>query len=347
MSGGVDSSVAALLLQEGGYEIAGVTMCLGVRGTEGEHPRCCGPDAVQDARWVCDKLGIQHYVLDYADELEKAVIAPFVWEYAQGRTPNPCVVCNRFLKFGSLLKRAEIFGFDALATGHYATVEEVAGRYRLSRPWDRRKDQTYFLYHIAPEALSRVLFPLAPYTKEEVRAIAARASLPVAAKAESQDICFVTQKTYHDFMQQRLGDVNVGPIVDCRGHRLGSHKGIAFYTVGQRGGLGISHPVPLYVLAIDAQKNELVVGEKKELLGRELIAGDLNLFRPEWPAVVQAKIRYRKKESPCRVVLEDGRARVVFEESQEAITPGQSVVFYDQDEVLGGGVIEEVVHGDC
>jgi tRNA-uridine 2-sulfurtransferase len=347
MSGGVDSSVAALLLQEAGYEIAGVTMCLGVKGGEGEHPRCCGPDAVQDARWVCDKLGIQHYVLDYADELENAVIAPFVREYAQGRTPNPCVVCNRYLKFGSLLGKAGIFGFDALATGHYATVKEVEGQHRLSRPRDRRKDQTYFLYHIAPEALSRVLFPLAPYTKDEVRAIAARAGLPVAAKAESQDICFVTQKTYHDFMRQRLGEAKPGRIVNREGRSLGFHKGIAFYTIGQRGGLGISHPVPLYVLAIDAEKNEIVVGEKNALLGRELIAGDLNLFRPDWPEVVQAKIRYRKKESPCRVAFGDGRARVFFEESQEAITPGQSVVFYDRDEVLGGGVIEEVIHGDC
>jgi tRNA-specific 2-thiouridylase len=346
MSGGVDSSVAALLLKEAGYEIAGVTMCLGVRGAEGEHPRCCGPDAVEDARWVCDKLGIRHYVLDYADELENAVIAPFIREYARGRTPNPCVVCNRFLKFGTLLQRAEIFGFDALATGHYATIQEVAGRYRLRRPKDRRKDQTYFLYHIAPKALSQVFFPLAPYTKEEVRAIAVRADLPVAAKAESQDICFVTQKTYHDFMQRRLGGVKMGPIVDRRGRRLGSHQGIAFYTVGQRGGLGISHPAPLYVLAIDAEKNEIVVGEKKDLLGRELIAGDLNLFQLDWPEVVQAKIRYRKKESPCRVVFGQGRARVVFEESQEAITPGQSVVFYDRDDVLGGGVIEEVIHGD-
>lgn len=346
MSGGVDSSVAALLLKEAGYEIAGVTMCLGVRGAEGEHPRCCGPDAVQDARWVCDKLGIQHYVLDYADELETAVIAPFVREYARGRTPNPCVVCNRFLKFGSLLSRAKVFGFDALATGHYATVEEVEGRYRLSRPRDRKKDQTYFLYHIAPEVLSRVLFPLAPYTKEEVRAIAARAGLPVAAKAESQDICFVTQKTYHDFMRGRLGEIKPGRIVNREGRSLGFHQGIAFYTVGQRGGVGISHPVPLYVLAIDAEKNELVVGEKKDLLGRELIAGDLNLLRSDWPEVVQAKIRYRKKESPCCVTFGVGRARVVFEEDQEAITPGQSVVFYDRDEVLGGGVIEEVIHGD-
>lgn len=345
MSGGVDSSVAALLLKEAGYEIAGVTMCLGVRGAEGEHPRCCGPDAVQDAKWVCDKLGIRHYVLDYADELEKWVIEPFVAEYARGRTPNPCVVCNCYLKFGSLMARAAAFGFDYLATGHYATVEAYENRYRLSRPRDKRKDQTYFLYHIEAKVLSKVLFPLGPYTKEEVRALADRAGLRVAAKAESQDVCFVTQKTCGEFLQERLGEVKTGRIVDRAGRVLGTHKGIAYYTVGQRGGLGISHPVPLYVVKIDAAQNEIVVGEKKDLAGRILIAGDLNLFRPDWPEVVQAKIRYRKKESPCRVNFENGRVRVVFMEDQEAITPGQSVVFYEGDDVLGGGIIEEVVYG--
>lgn len=347
MSGGVDSSVAALLLKEAGYEIAGVTMCLGVRSAEGEHPRCCGPDAVMDAKWVCDQLGIRHYVLDYADELEKWVIGPFIDEYTRGRTPNPCVVCNRYLKFGSLMARAVAFGFDALATGHYATVEEREGRYRLTRPRDKRKDQTYFLYHIEADVLPRVLFPLGTYTKEEVRAIAARSGLPVAAKAESQDVCFVTQRTYHEFLRSRMDEVKTGRIVNQEARCLGTHQGIAFYTVGQRGGLGISHPVPLYVLRIDVEKNEIVVGEKKDLLGRILIAGDLNLFRSDWPEEVQAKIRYRKKESPCRVSFVDGRARVVFAEDQEAMTPGQSVVFYEGDEVLGGGVIEEVVHGDC
>ena len=177
MSGGVDSSVAAFLLQEAGYEVAGVTMRLGVRGAQGERPRCCGPDAVQDAKWVCDKLGIQHHVLDYADELESRVIDPFVDAYARGRTPNPCVACNRYLKFGSLMARAVAFGFDALATGHYATVEKQNDGYHLSRPHDKRKDQTYFLYHIDAKILPRVFFPLGPYTKEEVRALAVRAGL--------------------------------------------------------------------------------------------------------------------------------------------------------------------------
>ena len=347
MSGGVDSSVAALLLKEAGHEVAGVTMCLGVRGAEGEHPRCCGPDAVQDAKWVCDKLGIRHYVLDYADELEKWVIGPFIEEYAHGRTPNPCIVCNRYLKFGSLMARAVAFGFDALATGHYAAVEKQKDGYHLIRPRDKRKDQTYFLYHIDAKILPRVIFPLGPYTKEEVRVLAERAGLPVAAKAESQDVCFVTQRSYQEFLRERLGEQTNGRIIDQKGRCLGTHKGIAYYTVGQRGGLGISHPVPLYVLKIDAEKNEIVVGEKQDLAGRTLIAGDLNLFRTDWPEVVQAKIRYRKKESPCRVTFSDKRARVVFEEDQEAITPGQSIVCYDGDEVLGGGVIEEVIHGAC
>jgi len=345
MSGGVDSSVAAMLLKNEGYDVSGVTMCLGI-ATE-DDTKCCGASAIDDAKRVCDRLKIHHYVFDYATQLEEKVIGNFISEYKKGRTPNPCVECNRHLKFGSLLDKAQTLGFDFLATGHYAAVEKQKDGYHLIRPRDKRKEQTYFLYHIDAKVLPRVLFPLGPYTKEEVRMLAERAGLPVAAKAESQDVCFVTQRSYQEFLRERLGEQKNGRIVNQEGRGLGIHKGIAYYTVGQRGGLGISHPVPLYVLKIDMEKNEIVVGEKKALLAKELIAGDLNLFRRDWPDVVQAKIRYRKKESPCRVSFEHGRLRVVFMEDQEAITPGQSVVFYAGEEVLGGGVIEEVVHGAC
>jgi tRNA-specific 2-thiouridylase len=345
MSGGVDSSVAALLLKEQGYDLAGVTMCLGVQEAEGEKPRCCGPDAVDDARWVCDRLEIPHYVFDYAGDLEEKVIGPFIAEYARGRTPNPCVDCNRCLKFGTLLDKAKAMGFDYLATGHYAGIDKGPSGHLLKRAKDKHKDQTYFLYHMAPERLASILFPLASYTKEEVRSMAVRANLPVAAKVESQDICFVTQKNYHAFIAGRLPGIRPGWIVDKDGKKLGEHRGVVFYTIGQRGGLGISHKTPLYVTAIDVAGNRIVVGGKEDLQSRGLRAGDLNILVGDWPETVHAKIRYRKKEAPCTVAFEKDKLRVLFEEDQEAITPGQSVVFYDGDVVLGGGVIEEVLHG--
>jgi tRNA-specific 2-thiouridylase len=344
MSGGVDSSVAALLIKERGYDSAGVTMCLGVQEAEGEEPRCCGPDAVNDARRVCDRLGIPHYVLDYAADLEEKVIRPFIAEYARGRTPNPCVACNRYLKFGLLLDKAKAMGFDYLATGHYAGIDKRSSDYVLKRPKDKRKDQTYFLYHIEPERLTSVLFPLASYTKEDVRAMADKARLPVASKPESQDICFVTQKNYQAFIAERLPEIRPGWIVDKDGKKLGDHRGIAFHTIGQRGGLGISHKTPLYVIAINMAENRIIVGEKKDLLAKSLIAGDLNILVRDWPRTVYAKIRYRKKEAPCTAAFENDRIRVLFEEDQEAITPGQSVVFYDGNVVLGGGIIEEVFY---
>lgn len=343
MSGGVDSSVAALLVQEQGCDMAGVTMRLGVQDATGEDPRCCGADAVDDARRVCDRLGIPHHVLDYASALEEKVIEPFIAEYARGRTPNPCVNCNRYLKFGALLDKAKAMEFDYLATGHYAAIDKDGTRCLLKRPHDRRKDQTYFLYHVAQERLTSILFPLAPYTKEEVRAIAEKAGLPVAAKPESQDICFVTQKNYQAFIAGRLPGIRPGWIVDQDGKKRGEHKGVIFHTIGQRSGLGISHPTPLYVIAIDVTQNRVVVGDKTDLQAKGLRAGDLNILVKHWPDTVYAKIRYRKKEAPCSVAFENDKIRVLFQEDQEAITPGQSIVFYDGDVVLGGGVIEAVL----
>jgi tRNA-uridine 2-sulfurtransferase len=343
MSGGVDSSVAAMLLKNEGYNVSGVTMCFGI-ASEGDSVKCCGADAIDDAKRVCDRLKIPHYVFDYAAQLEDKVIANFISEYKKGRTPNPCVECNRYLKFGSLLDKATTLGFDFLATGHYAAIEKNENGYYLKKPKDKKKDQTYFLYSTPYEKLKNILFPLAPLTKGEVREIAKKASLPVAEKQESQDICFVTQKNYQEFISGRVQDIKPGSVVDLQGNIMGTHRGIIFYTIGQRGGLGISHATPLYVLSIDPDKNIIVVGEKKDLKSKGLIAGEMNMLARSWPNQVYAKIRYRKKEAVCEVTFADDKTRVRFVEEQEAITPGQAVVFYDDERVLGGGVIDEVCH---
>jgi tRNA-uridine 2-sulfurtransferase len=342
MSGGVDSSAAAFLLKEAGYAVTGVTMCLGIR-EEGDRTRCCGLDAIDDAKHVCDQLGIAHFVFDYALEMEERIINKFVEEYRRGRTPNPCIDCNRYLKFGTLLNKARGIGFDYLATGHYARIEREKDAWHLMCPKDRVKDQTYFLYPIKAADLSSILFPLGGLNKEEVRAVAKKAGLHVAHKAESQDICFVTQGDYRQFFQEKKVNAVSGDIVDIAGKLLGRHKGIIYYTIGQRGGLGISAKTPLYVVEIDATKNKVVVGQKKDLYSVGLIAGEVNLLTDDLPAEMEAKIRYRKKPACCNVVREGDKLKIIFNEPQESITPGQSVVLYDGDEVLGGGVIEEVI----
>ena len=342
VSGGVDSSVAALLLKEAGYDVTGVTMCLGIK-EEGEGTRCCGRDAIEDAKHVCDQLQIPHFVFDYAGEMEERIINKFVLEYQRGRTPNPCIDCNRYLKFGSLLNKARVMGFDYLATGHYARIEKRKDTWHLLCPKDKIKDQTYFLYPIKAEDLSFLLFPLGSLSKDEVRNLAQKAGLHVAQKAESQDICFVTQGDYRQFFEEKKVVATGGDIVDMSGNILGKHKGIIYYTIGQRGGLGISAKTPLYVVEIDAAKNRIVVGEKKDLYSIGLIAGDVNLLTHDLPAEMEAKIRYRKKPARCSVQKEENKLKVVFKEAQESITPGQSVVLYSSDEVVGGGVIEEVI----
>jgi len=344
ISGGVDSSVAAWLLKEQGYEVAGVTMCLGVR-EEGSKVRCCGREAIEDARAVCGMLGIPHYVLDYAPLLETWVIDKFVREYRRGRTPNPCIDCNRYLKFGHLLEQARAMGFDYLATGHYAKIERKENRWVLMRAKDAEKDQTYFLYPIPVAALGHILFPLADRTKDEVREIARQAHLPIAEKPESQDLCFVTQDSYRDFLQEQGCPVQPGAIVDRSGHILGEHQGTVFYTIGQRHGLGISSPFPLYVVAIDVASNSVIVGPKGDVYAPGLIAGEMNWLTPERPREAEAKIRHRKRSAPCRVFCENDLVRIYFTEDQDAITPGQAVVLYQGEEVLGGGVIEEALCG--
>jgi len=344
MSGGVDSSVAALLLKVAGYELTGMTMCLGIRQEEG-HASCCGGDAVDDAKRVCDQLGIPHFVFDFASLMEEMVIAKFISEYGRGRTPNPCVDCNRYLKFGALMQKAVVMGFDYLATGHYARIEQKEDRWRLLRPDDKNKDQTYFLYPIKKDDLPHVLFPLGGLKKDEVRARAIEAGLHVAQKAESQDICFVNAGGYREFFEERNVSVPAGDIVDRTGKVLGRHTGIISYTIGQRSGLGISAKAPLYVLGFDTIRHLVIVGNKEDLFASELTAGELNLFTDDLPEEVEAKIRYRKKPARCRLYREGDKLRAVFFEPQESITPGQAFVFYSGDEVLGGGVIENVIRG--
>ncbi len=342
MSGGVDSSLAALLLKDAGYAVTGVTMCLGIR-QEGDRTSCCGGDAIEDARRVCGQLGIPHFVFDFAHLMEELVIGKFISEYLQGRTPNPCVDCNRYLKFGSLLEKARGLGFDYLATGHYARIEQTEDGWHLMRPADKNKDQTYFLYPIRRDDLPRVLFPLGNLSKADVRAQAIKAGLHVAQKAESQDICFVTSGNYRHFFEERKMSAAPGNIINREGRILGRHQGLIYYTIGQRSGLGISAKAPLYVLSFDIRTNSILVGNKEDLFASGLIAGDLNLLVDRFPEEVEAKIRYRKKPARCTLTSDGGMLKVIFNQAQESITPGQAVVFYSGDELLGGGVIEDVI----
>jgi tRNA-specific 2-thiouridylase len=342
MSGGVDSSVAALLLKKAGYNVTGVTMSLGIHKNS-EYLGRFTDEAIADAARVCDQLHIPHLTVGFAALMEEKVITKFIAEYLCGRTPNPCVDCNRYLKFGVLLNKARELGFDYLATGHYARIEKSDDGWHLLRAKNKVKDQSYFLYHIKADDLHSILFPLGSLTKEEVRAKAKKAGLHVAQRAESQDICFVPHGDYRQIFLDRNLSSPEGEIVDMAGNILGRHRGIIYYTIGQRGGLGISAKMPLYVVAIDTQKNRVIAGEKKYLQARGLIASDINFLVEKIPVEVEAKIRYRKKSARCEIIREDKKLKVVFKETQEAITPGQAVVFYAGDEALGGGVIEEVI----
>jgi len=344
LSGGVDSSVAAWLLKDKGYEVYGVTMDLGIPPATVENEGRCRSRESEDARRVCQKLEIPHHIFDLAGDLEAQVIRPFVADYLRGRTPNPCVECNRSLKFGSLLQRVRKLGCDFLATGHYARVEHTSEGFRLRKPRDTRKDQTYFLYTLGRERLPRVLFPLAPYLKEEVRELAAAAKLPVAERPESQDICFLPDGDLASLLRKHgHRDLVGGDIVTRTGKVLGRHRGLPFYTVGQRSGLGVSNPVPLYVLALDVPGNRLVVGEKEEVRATGLVADSLNILADELPARATAKIRYAHRAAPCVIIWGEDTMTVRFDAPQEAVTPGQSVAVYDGDVVLGGGIIREAI----
>jgi tRNA-specific 2-thiouridylase len=360
MSGGVDSSTVAAMLKDESYELIGLTLQLWnqrrLAGKEGMpeqvQGRCCSIDDVYDARRVAESLGIPYYLLNEQERFEEQVVRPFVREYLAGRTPIPCSLCNNHLKFDQLLIRARQIGADRIATGHYARNEYDPERNRwiLKRPADTSKDQTYFLFGLTQEQLSRTLFPLGNYTKPEVREIARQHALALAAKPDSQEICFIPGGDYKQFIDAYLDEQgeplpdSSGELVSTSGEVIGRHQGIHNFTVGQRKGLGLSSPTPLYVIQIDNTSNKVTVGNEAETTIQTLRAGDLNwisIASLDAPMRVKAKIRHRHEPAWATIEMSDKDAVVAtFDEPQRAVTPGQSAVFYDGDEVVGGGWIQ-------
>ena len=360
MSGGVDSSAAAALLKEQGHELIGFTMQLwnqrrGISVDENGDPlpsRCCSLDDVYDARRVAEGLGFPFYVLNLEKDFERDVVEPFVQSYLSGETPIPCVACNSRLKFASLDKMAVSLGCDKVATGHFARVEydETADRYRLFRGKNHWKDQSYFLWELTQDQLSRAYFPLGEMLKSEVRDIARDANLYTAEKAESQEICFVPDGKYSEFIDRYLDHESRtdelpqgGEIISVAGEVVGTHTGIHRYTIGQRRGLGIAHEKPLYVLQIERAKNQIIVGEAAELESIDFVAKGVNWVafdETSDPVRAEVKIRYRHEPAMATIhALPENRARIVFDKPQRAITPGQATIFYNGDEVVGGGWI--------
>jgi tRNA-specific 2-thiouridylase len=354
MSGGVDSSVAAALLVEQGHEVIGVTLNVEPREVEDANleraDACCSLSAVEDARRVADRLGIPHYALNFKDLFRERVIDDFVAEYRRGRTPNPCIRCNEHVKFEAVLHRLHALDADLVATGHYARSDRdpQTGRWRLRRGLDAGKDQSYVLYPLSQALLARSLFPLGGMTKDEVRATARRLGLVTADKPESQEICFVASGGYADFIARMSPDaIRPGPIVDTSGRLRGQHRGVVHYTIGQRRGLFLSSPEPLFVTEIDAEHNTIVVGPEHELFRRGFLVERMNwvsIAPPDRPFGAEVKIRSRAHGVPCTLEPRgDGRGRAELEQPQKAVTPGQAAVFYDRDVVLGGGTIDRAL----
>lgn len=341
MSGGVDSSLTAALLIQRGFEVFGVTMWL---ETEEFNSRsCCSSAEIRDAKIVAAQLGIKHFVADFREIFSAEIENYFVEEYLKGKTPNPCVLCNKKIKFGKLFDFAQELGADFLATGHYARIIFEDNRYKLKKAVDIKKDQSYVLYNLTPEKLSKIILPLGEFSKTETRALAEKLKLISAHKKDSQEICFVPNNDYKNFLAARAEDADAlqeGEIVDTAGKVLGEHNGVANYTIGQRKGLGIAAENPLYVLKLDVENRRVVVGSNAETFSNFLTAENVHwIYPPQLPARLQCKIRYGPRVADCTVESFGENLRVTFDEQQRAITAGQSVVFYDGEEVLGGAVI--------
>jgi tRNA-uridine 2-sulfurtransferase len=350
MSGGVDSSVAAVLLKEQGYDVVGVTLKLyDYADLEFEPPDggCCSIDLINDARSVCAGLNIPHYVIDLQESFRKNVIDNFIESYSKGLTPNPCINCNRFLKWGEMLSVADKLGCEFVATGHYARVSQDGNDIRLLKAKDTNKDQSYALWGIKFEALQRTLLPVGEFTKPEIREIASRHGFRNANRPDSQEICFVPTGNYAAIVEQRKGigdrSLTPGPIYDTDGNTIGKHKGYAYYTIGQRRGFGIAAPTPLYVTHINPDDCSITVGTKEHLLTKSFSVVDINLLAKELPSEVIVKIRYKHQGSAARVEFSKNSVTVTFIEPERAITPGQSAVFYDGERVLGGGIIDKLL----
>ena len=349
MSGGVDSSVAALLLKNEGYDVVGMTLRLWTEDSSNSHGtnnRCCSVEDVEDARRVCQMIGIPHYFVNFEKEFQEHVVDYFISEYDTGRTPHPCLACNDKIKFDFLLRRALFLDADYIATGHYARLVESDNGFHLLKGIDNSKDQSYVLYTLTQQELSRLKFPVGEYNKEDIRKFAEEAGLLVAGKPDSQEICFIPSGNYRDFVKERVKPKK-GNFVDPNGNVLGEHPGIQFFTVGQRRKLGINpnDGEPRYVVKINSNTNEVVLGADEDLMETEFTANKLS-FTSEVEMgseiKVKARIRYKANEEPAVVVIKDGYADIKFLEPQRAITPGQPVVFYRDEEMIGGGIIEDL-----
>lgn len=329
MSGGVDSSVAAYLLKKEGYEVIGLTMSLFPSNNE---------TSIEDAKIVCSKLNIKHYVFDFSKEFNNKVIKNFIKCYQNAQTPNPCIECNKYLKFGLMWQKAQELNCDYIATGHYASIKDN----KLCRI-DSPKDQSYFLYKIDKSILPHILFPLNKYiNKDEIRKIAEEQNLCVYNKKDSQDICFIPHNDYTSFLEQNLDNLpNKGDFI-YHGKVIGQHKGLIYYTIGQRKGLGISYLHPLYVISLNKENNQVILGDEEELYTKIVNITDINILVDKLPSKAQAKIRYKSKLTSCNIeIIDNNNLRIIFDEPVKSVTPGQSLVLYDNDIVLGGGIIKE------
>lgn len=350
MSGGVDSAVAALLLKQQGYHLIGVTMkTWGYDDIPEKDAGCCSLETIYSARNVANQLGFNHYTMDFTDKFNEVVISNFIDEYLKGHTPNPCVLCNKAIKWGALLEKAESLGADYIATGHYALINNASGRYYVSVSKDKLKDQSYALWRVSQYALSKTLFPLGAYTKPQIREIARELGLKPADTPDSQEICFVPNDDYRQLIDIRLPDLNkklAGGKIIYNDKVIGQHKGYINYTIGQRRGLNIALGKPVYVSKIDPDENVIYVDDEENLYNTKFICGDLNLQKVDKltsPIKASVKIRYKDAGSMATIEqLNDNEIKVIFDEPKKSITPGQSAVFYDGDDVIGGGIIQTI-----